>query len=225
MKRSDINRILQDSQRILATRGFALPAFASWTPSDWATKSTDVRGIVERGLGWDMTDFGLDHFEMQGLVLFTLRNGSRGGEQLTAAAYAEKVMIAQPEQLTPMHSHWEKTEDIINRGGGRLAIRVFNATEDGQLADNAVTYVSDGQRHTVPAGHIVMLEPGASITIPAGLYHSFWAVDAPVVIGEVSTVNDDEHDNRFLEEVARFPSIEEDEPPIRLLVSDYSRFL
>jgi len=37
-----------------------------------------------------------------------------------------------------------------------------------------------------------------------------------VLAGEVSTVNDDEKDNRFHEAFARFSTIEEDVPPLRL---------
>jgi D-lyxose ketol-isomerase len=34
-------------------------------------------------------------------------------------------------------------------------------------------------------------------------------------------VNDDKVDNRFYEEVGRFPEIEEDEPPLHLLTHEY----
>ena len=46
-----------------------------------------------------------------------------------------------------------------------------------------------------------------------------------MLIGEVSTVNDDETDNIFAEPVSRFAKIEEDEAPWRLLVSDYATWL
>jgi len=39
-----------------------------------------------------------------------------------------------------------------------------------------------------------------------------------VLIGEVSMVNDDDSDNRFLDETGRFPAIEEDVEPVHLLV-------
>jgi len=41
------------------------------------------------------------------------------------------------------------------------------------------------------------------------------------LVGEVSECNDDYTDNRFYEEVGRFPAIEEDEPPLYYLVNDY----
>ena len=44
------------------------------------------------------------------------------------------------------------------------------------------------------------------------------------MVGEVSLVNDDDTDNRFLEPVGRFAEIEEDEPPIFLLRDDYERY-
>jgi len=40
-------------------------------------------------------------------------------------------------------------------------------------------------------------------------------------LGEVSRVNDDEKDNRFLEPIARFSKIEEDEPAIYFLCGEY----
>lgn len=54
--------------------------------------------------------------------------------------------------------------------------------------------------------------------------HQFRALGAAVLVGEVSTVNDDLTDNRFYDPVGRFPTVEEDEEPYRLLVSDYSRY-
>jgi D-lyxose ketol-isomerase len=70
------------------------------------------------------------------------------------------------------------------------------------------------------------LEPGESITLPARLYHKFWGQKGlgPVLVGEVSRVNDDFCDNRFYDPVGRFPEIEEDEPPFRLLCGDYGKY-
>jgi D-lyxose ketol-isomerase len=45
------------------------------------------------------------------------------------------------------------------------------------------------------------------------------------LIGEVSTVNDDNTDNIFREPIGRFPEINEDEAPRHLLVSDYDKRL
>ena len=44
------------------------------------------------------------------------------------------------------------------------------------------------------------------------------------MVGEISLVNDDDTDNRFLEPVGRFADIEEDEAPIFLLRNDYERY-
>jgi D-lyxose ketol-isomerase len=46
-----------------------------------------------------------------------------------------------------------------------------------------------------------------------------------VLIGEVSMVNDDANDNRFYDKIGRFPDITEDEKPVHLLVTDYSKYL
>ncbi len=225
MKRSELNAILRASRAFIASQGFHLPPFADWSPEDWATKGEEAAEIVTCELGWDITDFGSGDFARCGLVLFTLRNGRPENlKTLSGKLYAEKVMIVEVDQVTPMHFHWVKTEDIINRGGGKLRIQLYNATADGGLADTDVTVSMDGLRRTVPAGSTVTLGPGESITLPAHLYHKFWGAESRVLVGEVSLVNDDNADNRFLEPVGRFPEIEEDEPPLYLLTKDYPRY-
>ena len=83
--------------------------------------------------------------------------------------------------------------------------------------------ISDGRRYTVPAGTQVRLRPGESIHIYPRLYHDFSVVPGggPVLLGEVSQCNDDNTDNRFNPPVGRFPAIEEDELPYRLLCNEY----
>lgn len=225
MKRSEINAIIRDADMFVRGHGFHLPPFAYWSPEEWATRGLEVEEIVQNGLGWDITDFGQGDFRKKGLFLFTVRNGSpenlRTGK---GKLYAEKIMIVDVDQVTPMHFHWVKTEDIINRGGGDLVISLYNATSDEGLADTPVTVSIDGVEHTVAAGGRVVLHPGESITLPPYLYHKFWGEAGRVLVGEVSVVNDDKSDNRFFEPIGRFPEIEEDEPPLYLLCTDYPRY-
>jgi len=226
MRRSRINQIIEEAIAFFDEQRFFLPRFAYWTPNEWSSKKEEVREIVDRRLGWDVTEFGQRNFDELGLVLFTLRNGSLENlERGKGMLYAEKAMIVGVNQVTPMHYHRSKTEDIINRGGGRLAIQLYTANDSNDLGSKNVSFVADGTRCVVPAGHVVALKPGESITITPGLYHSFWAEDETVLAGEVSTVNDDSTDNRFLEAVGRFPSIDEDEPPRHLLVTDYKQYV
>lgn len=225
MRRSQINQIMRDADEFIRARGFYLPPFAYWTPADWQSKGPEVSEIVENGLGWDITDFGRGDYHKMGLFLFTLRNGNPANlRTMQGKIYAEKLLIADVGQVTPMHFHWHKAEDIINRGGGRLLVQLYNATPDDGLDDGPVTVSMDGVRYTLPAGTTVELKPGESITLTQRLYHSFWAADARVLIGEVSVVNDDTRDNRFYEPVGRFPEIEEDEPPLYLLIQDYPKY-
>lgn len=222
MKRSEINAIMHEADAFIKTRGFHLPPFAYWRPEKWATKGEAAREIVENGLGWDITDFGQGDYEKCGLFLFTLRNGKPENlKRGQGKVYAEKIMIVGVDQVTPMHFHWSKTEDIINRGGGKLVIQLYNATQDEGLADTDVTVSTDGVKRTVKAGETVVLSPGESITLPPYQYHKFWGIESRVLVGEVSAVNDDNSDNRFYEPLGRFPQIEEDEPPLYLLVNDY----
>lgn len=222
MKRSEINAILRDSLAFLQRMNFILPPFAHWTPAQWHAAGPECREIVAAQLGWDITDFGSGDFAKTGLFLFTLRNGS----PQTGKPYAEKIMISQEGQLTPTHFHFEKMEDIINRGGGQLLLQVWNATPAETLAATPVTLATDGVERTVAAGATICLTPGESVTLPARCYHKFWGAPGhgPVLVGEVSRVNDDRSDNRFLEPTGRFPAIIEDEPPVHLLVGDYGQY-
>ena len=109
-------------------------------------------------------------------------------------------MIVRENQITPYHFHWNKMEDIINRGGGNLVIRLYNRLPDEQMDTvGDVTAHLDGRTATLPAGGTVTLTPGESITLVQGQYHSFWgqAGTGAVMVGEVSRVNDDHADNRF----------------------------
>jgi len=225
MKRSEINAILQSADAFIRSRGFYLPPFAYWSPQDWAIKGEEVLEIVENHLGWDITDFGLGDFKRFGLFLFTIRNGNpRDIQTMAGKLYAEKIMIVEDEQITPMHFHSSKMEDIINRGGGTLNIQLYNATPDDGLDNDRDVHVSvDGMRRTVKPGGIVQLEPGESISLVQRLYHKFWS-EGRVLVGEVSLVNDDYRDNHFYEPVGRFPDIEEDVLPLYLLCNDYGRY-
>jgi D-lyxose ketol-isomerase len=97
-------------------------------------------------LGWDITDYGQGRFDELGLFLFTVRNGSaedlaRGRGML----YAEKIMISRQDQLSPMHRHNIKAEDIINRGGGKLVLELFASAEDGSsIPTRKVSVLTDG---------------------------------------------------------------------------------
>lgn len=223
MKRSTINRLIAEAETFFAQNHFALPPFASWSPRDFAShKPEEIAEILDCELGWDVTDYGAGRYSEKGLFLFTIRNGKLASAKYPKT-YAEKIMISLEGQVTPLHFHRSKTEDIINRAGGLLTFELYNSTPDGGLDDSPVTVWSDGTRLCVPAGKPFSLPTGASLTLPTGVYHSFYGGKGhgPVMIGEVSAVNDDHLDNVFYEKLPRYPEIEEDEPPYRLLVTDY----
>ncbi len=224
MKRSSINALIKDGEAFFAEQGFFLPPWAHWTPEQWRRHAETAQEIRETQLGWDLTDFGGGDFAKRGLLLFTVRNGRPDGG---IKPYCEKIMIVGEEQETPYHFHWYKTEDIINRGGGNLVIELAWADDQEGLSDRAVQVTVDGfPRHSEAQGRVV-LQPGESITLVPYLYHRFYAEKGSgrVLAGEVSTVNDDANDNRFLEPLGRFPAIDEDEQPYRPLVSDYREVL
>jgi D-lyxose ketol-isomerase len=224
MKRSEVNSIITEAKNFFTDRKFMLPVWALWPPYKWKGAYGKCSEIVNNKLGWDITDFGSGDFYSKGLTLFTIRNGNW---QKKDKIFCEKIMIAGEEQVTPMHFHWKKTEDIINRGGGNLVMELYSSTPDENLSTGQVTCSIDGVLTTVKAGEQLILKPGQSICLTPGLYHRFYGEKGKgrVLIGEVSMVNDDDSDNRFYDEVGRFPDIEEDAEPVHLLVNDYSNFL
>lgn len=224
MKRSDINREIRKAEEFFASFQFKLPKFASWSAGELKSKRHDekFREIFDCNLGWDLTDFGTGNFAKSGLFLFTLRNGviNHAGYP---KPYAEKIMISRVNQVTLTHCHEYKREDIINRGGGKLAFELFNRKGDlVELDDSPVTVAKDGEKITVKAGELLILEPGESILLERNIFHKFYALESDVLIGEVSAVNDDHNDNVFHTPQQRFPEIIEDEAPYRYLVSDYA---
>ncbi len=224
MKRSEINAALREMENMIREYRISLPDFCHFTPEDWQQKGREYDEVRDNMLGWDITDYGLGRFDEVGFSLITLRNGNLSKKELYPKPYAEKLLYLKEGQYAPMHFHWYKMEDIINRAGGTVLIRVFNSDPDEEIdRESPVAVHTDGRCITVPAGTQIALQPGQSITITRGLYHDFEVLSGsgPVLLGEVSQCNDDNTDNRFNPPVGRFPAIEEDVPPYRLLCNEY----
>ena len=225
MKRSEINKAIKTAMEVTNKYNFKLPHFAYFSPEDWKGKTGEYGRVVRNRLGWDVSDFGGGNFDSFGTVQFTLRNGNALNPS-DGTPYAEKVIILKPEQRLPLHFHWSKTEDIINRGGGILSMALYNANEDNTPDLNSMVKVfCDGVERSVEPGEIFSIEPGGSITYTPGLFHKFWAdIKGGILLcGEVSTINDDEKDNFFAEQVNRFTDIEEDEAIQYLLCNEYKK--
>ena len=202
MKRSELNQLIQENRSFIESHGFKLPPFAYWGIEQWRNRSDEYAEMKDCQIGWDVTDFGSGDFHKKGLFLM--------------------IMVVEEGQVTPMHFHWSKMEDIINRGGGNLMVQVYNSVDNELDRTSDVTVYSDSRTYTVPAGTVLRLEPGQSITMQQGLYHSFWGEEGKgkVLVGEVSMCNDDVNDNCFYEPTGRFSDIEEDVPAEFLLTNE-----
>ena len=220
MKRSEINRYINEAKNFFAEHQFHLPVWVDWSPAEWATKGDECEEIRRNQLGWDVTDFATGKFEEIGLTLVTIRNGNVKYDKKT---YCEKIMFVRENQITPTHFHWKKMEDIIHRGGGTFCVRLWKADENEQPTDAPCSVQIDGVTTVIPAGEVLRLQPGQSISFEPYMYHEFWSEGGHSMIGEESTVNDDENDNRFLQSPGRYPSIEEDEPAQYLLCNEYNK--
>lgn len=227
MKRSKINKEIKHAISLLEKHHIKLPPFGYWNLQEWKDREGETDVIKDIMLGWDITDFGSDKFDDFGAVLFTLRNGSLKDPSI-GTPYAEKLIVLKDGQRLPLHHHASKTEDIINRGGGIMAIKLYNAKEDGTVDETSDVKVDmDGVRYTFKAGEEILISPGHSITLRPFMYHLFWAKEGKgdLICGEVSSINDDHTDNYNAEPVSRFSTIEEDEAIVHPLCNEYGKVL
>ncbi len=224
MKRSEINAALRELEAMCQKYHCYLPPFCHFTPEEWKKKGHGYDEVRDCMLGWDITDYGSGDFAHTGFSLITIRNGNRQKADRYPKVYAEKLLYLREGQYALNHFHWYKTEDIINRGGGNVLIRVYNSLPNEEIDyESDVLVQTDGFRRYVPAGTQICLKPGESIYIRQRMYHDFSVEPGtgPVLLGEVSQCNDDNTDNRFNPPAGRFPAVEEDEPPYRLLCNEY----
>lgn len=227
MKRSEIQAAIEWSKTLLSKHQFKLPPFGYFEMAQWRENRHLTEAIEALMLGWDVTDFGQGDFERFGAVLFTLRNGSLKNASL-GTPYAEKLIMLRAGQRLPLHYHASKTEDIINRGGGVMAIDLYNCLADGSVDfESKVNALLDGIEREVMPGETLYLQPGESITLRPFQYHRFWADQnsGALLLGEVSSINDDHTDNYNAEPVSRFTHIEEDEVIRYPLCNEYERVL
>jgi len=159
---------------------------------------------------WDVTDFGLGDCRKFGLVLVNLADEPE---------YCEKLMYARQGMTTPPHCHRKKKEDIIARWG-TLAVQVWSSTPEASTGKK-FTIPINGTPKVFADGDIITLTAGWRVTLVPGIYHQFKSVTDECIIGEVSTANDDLHDNFFANpDVGRFPELIEDAAPLVRLLSD-----
>jgi D-lyxose ketol-isomerase len=158
---------------------------------------------------WDVTDFGLGVYLRYGLVLVNLAEEPE---------YCEKLMYALRGMTTPAHTHKKKKEDIICRWG-QLDVLLWPGPD--LVKDETIALKINGQTKEVRSGRPIHLQAGERVTLVPGVYHEFFPASEECIIGEVSTANDDVHDNFFVNpDIGRFPGVEEDEAPLLKLVSD-----
>ncbi len=158
---------------------------------------------------WDVTDLGLEDFRRWGAVLINLA---------LEEEYSEKLIYLFHRQIIPAHCHKKKKEDIIARFGV-FSVQIWFG-QPGCWKPSGQVQINNIMRQ-VRSGQIVHLQAGERITLEPRVYHEFWALNDEAIIGEVSTKNDDLHDNFFVNpNVGRFPRIEEDEPPLIKLIGE-----
>jgi len=217
MKRSEINKAILTAKGMMEKLSWTLPHWGYWSNEDYLDKTELKKYLSKHQMGWDVTDFGKGKFYEQGITLFCIRNGIQG--DANDKPYAEKLLFMQEGQEIPFHSHKIKLEDIINRGGGDLAIEFLEVNANNEELTRKIDVLVDGEKKTLDPHEPLVLKKGQSVTVDRHIFHRFYTVKGTgmVMAGEVSQVNDDNNDNYFLEPVGRFSKIEEDEKPIHPL--------
>ena len=217
MKRSEINFAINKAKQMMEDYSWTLPIWGYWTKKEYEENPKIKKYLKEHQMGWDVTDFGKGMFNQQGITLFCIRNGIQGKNE--DKPYAEKLLFMYEGQEIPYHSHKVKLEDIINRGGGDLALEFVEVDNNLQEFKNDILVSVDGEDKTIKPHEPLILKRGQSVTVERNIYHKFYAVKGTgmVMAGEGSQVNDDNNDNYFLETVGRFSKIEEDEEVIHPL--------
>ncbi len=191
MKRSEINQVYRQARACFQKNGWVLPPNPQW----------------------DITDFGLGDFTLHGLTLINLASEPE---------YCEKLMYARRDQRTPCHTHAKKKEDIICRAGSlTLWLWARKPADETAVSDEPVFVSINGVPTQLVSARPYLLDAGHRITLVPGVWHAFSPSSDECIIGEVSTANDDLHDNFFINpDIGRFPGIEEDEPSQIHLLSE-----
>jgi D-lyxose ketol-isomerase len=226
MLRSFIDRRIETMLEACQRFGLRLPRFAEWGPEAFRADPSSTQRIARHGLGWNIVEFAPGDFAREGLSVFTLRMGDwRDLPKGAGRLYSEKALLADDGQRTPYHYHSVKTEDIINRGGGRFIVELVKVDRSGRKLDEPVEALKDATMVKVgPAGRVV-LQPGESLVLEPYVAHSFWAEGGMTLAGEVSLANDDATDNYFLPPLAAPAPIIEDAPMRYPTVRDYGALL
>ena len=188
--------------------------FAYWTPRRNPRPASPNRSAsrIARGrIGRDITDYGQGDFDALGLFLFpTLRTGSLADlerDGLGGMVYAEKLLISQRRPLSHDAHPCHQVRRYHQPGRGDLVVETSMApTEETGACDGDRGGVVGTLRRASNAASAraksCASAPGESVqrqTRRAGMASGARA--AAGLIGEVSTVNDDETENGFREAI------------------------
>jgi D-lyxose ketol-isomerase len=137
-------------------------------------------------------------------------------------------MFSLPGQKTPCHYHKKKTEDIFVRAGDKLIIRIWPSKFKQKKDGLKIKVLFNGSEYKeIISGQKISLDPGETVTLTPEHSHEFFGdpKGSGTLVGEVSTYNDDQGDNYFIDKVSRFPEIQEDQKIDYYLVSDYQKLI
>ena len=209
MKRSEVNRAIGQAITVFYKHGIGLPPWAIWGPRDWEAHAEDAKALRDAWLGWDVTDFGMGDSAAVGLTALHLRNG--GSTVDPSAPYRESLLVFTPGQAYPWHTR-VATYDITSRAGGQLVVEIAHADASGEPGRDPLDVHLDGMTRRMTGQGILVLEPGQSVRVPAGVRAQISAGQGaePLICSEIASAGDPLA-VCLLSAGARIPSIQEDE--------------
>jgi D-lyxose ketol-isomerase len=225
MKRSEINRRIEEAIDFIGKAGIVLPYHAHWNFKSWYQNGDLAEELRKRAIGWNITDFGSDNFLKTGVILYTPSNGIFDPVTNTPLdqTYAHRYFILRDGQEIMTEHHATKIEDIIVFAGAELKVELHNVGPNEEL-DTAkeVRIMRNRIWESCTPGTVITLVSGERIRFEPRHYHRPWGYGGAVLVEEVSMVTDDLKESRHLPEAKPmvFAQIEEDAQPIYLLCTE-----
>jgi D-lyxose ketol-isomerase len=156
-------------------------------------RSTTARSMAAAGIVLspkeasevEAADFGLSHFDSEGLALVVYVNTDR---------YCAKELVMLPYQTCPEHRHPTVSGQPGKMETFRCRVGTVHLYVPGDQKDPIQARIPQGSEKYYTMRHEVVLKPGEQYTIPPNTLHWFQAGPEGAIVSEFSSTSRDEAD-------------------------------
>ncbi|WP_434579188.1 D-lyxose/D-mannose family sugar isomerase [Thermoanaerobacterium thermosaccharolyticum] len=137
---------------------------------------------------FEITDFGLNNFDKEGLLLLTYVNTER---------YCAKEMVLFPHQTCPEHRHPKRGDGSEGKQETfrcRAGVVYLFVEGENNFDDTLLIKPPDGKEQFYTVKHLIKLLPGQQYTIKPNVIHWFQAGSEGCIVSEFSSNSDDATD-------------------------------